>query len=84
VRKSWRTDLGQTKGRQDVAEARDVWTKLGELSGVVGMMDAVYRANPEQYEQIAEGWTERLDEIISFADRQIQEITDFGEAYDEG
>lgn len=66
-----------------VAEAKEVWGKLGELSGVIGMMEAVHRANPEQYEPIEEGWQERLDEIVQFADTQIREITDFGEAYDE-
>ena len=65
-----------------MSDVREVWAKLGELAGVVGMMDAVQKSDPEHYEQIAEGWQERLGLIVEFADRQISEITDFGEAFD--
>ncbi len=63
-------------------EAARVWTKLGELAAVVGMIDAVLLANPEQRGHVRGGWQERLDEIVQFADRQINEIIDFGGAYD--
>jgi hypothetical protein len=32
---------------------------------------------------VLDGWEEGLDGIVSFADQQVQEITDFGEFYDE-
>lgn len=66
----------------DVAEPREAWGKLGELAGVVGSVDAVLRGDPKRYEPASEGWAERLDMIVDFAERQIQEIIDFGEALD--
>lgn len=65
-----------------MAEPREAWAKLGELAGVVGSMDAVLRGDPDRYEPVAEGWGQRLDMIVAFADSQIQEIIDFGEGYD--
>jgi hypothetical protein len=61
-------------------EVAGVWAKLGELAAVVGMIDAI--ANSERRRQLRGGWQERLDEIVQFADRQIDEIIEFGEAYD--
>ena len=63
-------------------EAPGVWTKLGELAAVVGMIDAILLANAGQRRHARSGWQERLDEIVQFADRQINEIIDFGAGYD--
>lgn len=65
-----------------MAEPREAWAKLGELAGVVGSIDSVVRGNSETYEALAEGWSERLDMIVRLAEQQIQELIDFGEAYD--
>lgn len=66
-----------------MSEARDVWVKLGELSAVVGMMEASLSSKTDQYANVMEGWGERLDVIVRFADQQIQEIIDFGDFYDD-
>lgn len=65
-----------------MAEPREAWAKLGELAGVVGSIDAVLRGDPERYEAASDGWAERLGLIVDFADRQIEEIINFGEAFD--
>ena len=45
-------------------------------------MDAVLRGDPDRCEPVAEGWEERLDTIVAFAESQVQETIDFGEGYD--
>ena len=50
-----------------MSEARDVWVKLGELSAVVGMMEATLSSKSDQYENVMEGWGERLDAIVGYA-----------------
>jgi len=62
-------------------DIREVWQKSGELVAVLGIMDAAIQGN-EEYEAVREGWEERLEEIVKWMDRQIEEVTDFGEYHD--
>ena len=63
-------------------DIREVWQKSGELVAVLGIMDAAIQGN-EEYEAVREGWEERLEEIVKWMDRQIEEVTDFGEYHDD-
>ena len=60
---------------------REVSHALNDLMVVVALMDANIAAH-EEYQPAREGWEERKQEIIDWSERQIHDVTDFGEAFD--
>lgn len=62
---------------------KDLLQRFGELGATLIVMDANLRQNHhEEMQQVLAGWDERLGEIEEFMNRQLDEIPDFGEAYD--
>lgn len=64
-------------------DVREVWEILGHLSAMVGIMDANITAGEDtHYEPALEGWDDRKQEIVNWAERQISEIPEFGSGHD--
>lgn len=62
---------------------KDILHKTSELNAMLMVLDAhISSGNHTGGEELLERWQERLDEIHDEAQRQLNEIPDFGEAYD--
>jgi hypothetical protein len=71
-------DMPETERMEEVHEA---WISLVELAVRLGIMDSALSL--PQYQVAAEGWRSRVREIRDWANRQIDEIQDFAEAWDD-
>lgn len=59
----------------------EAWIALTELAVRLGIMDSALSL--PQYKPAAAGWMSRVREIRDWSNRQIEEIQDFAEAWDE-
>lgn len=68
-----------TSERRD--EVHEAWIALVELAVRLGVMDSALSL--PRYQHAASGWRSRVREIRDWANRQIEEIQDFAEAWDD-
>lgn len=67
----------------ELTPIQDVWMRLSGLITAVGMVDAAIHSDLPRYAPALQGWYDKIKEIAEFCDRQVNEVQEFGSAFDE-
>jgi len=65
-----------------VSDYQDIALASAQLAVTVGIVEAAVMQGEDTPDEVKENLTEKIDDVVAFLKREIEEFVSFGEAYD--